>query len=160
MHESVSAVLEASVERWRRLPRPLEILGRVRRSGEPSNLRVGIDLVDIREVQATLRSPLRNRYLERVYTTAEIDACTTGTSVDAGKLAARFAAKEATMKALQIGDRAVTWRSIEVQRDSDGTPRVVLRDSAAALARGASVTQLVVSLSHEREFAAAVVVAT
>ena len=74
-------------------------------------LHVGIDLVDVDDVAATL-ARFGDRYLRRVFVPAEIAACAAGT--DPRLLSACFAAKEATLKALGLGEAPADWRSIEV----------------------------------------------
>jgi holo-[acyl-carrier protein] synthase len=119
-------------------------------------LRVGIDLVKAATVQASLAQH-GERYLQRVFTRAEQAQC----DGDPLRLAARFAAKEATMKVLQpTDDDAVPWVAIEVVRDAGPGPRIVLHGPAAQLARDAGLTELAVSFTHEDEYAAAVVVGT
>ena len=82
-------------------------------------------------------------------------------SVDAERLAGRFAAKEAAMKMLRPPeDEAVPWSSIEVRREASGWVEVELSGRAAELARARRIGDMAVSLTHERGFAAAVVVAT
>ena len=125
-----------------------------------SRLRVGIDLVDVEEVAATLQSKLGARYLSRIYTSREVEDCLHDREVDPVRLAGRFAAKEAAMKALRVGDRAVSWRDVEVQRASDGAPTLVLRGAAAALAAEAGLSHFALSVTHERSYASAIVVAT
>jgi holo-[acyl-carrier protein] synthase len=110
-------------------------------------------------VAATLRSALRDRYLSRIFTTREVRDCTRNHRVDPISLAGRFAAKEATMKVLRVGDRAVAWQEIEVERRSDGAPELVLRGAAAALASEAGLSQFAVSVTHARDYASAIVVA-
>jgi holo-[acyl-carrier protein] synthase len=75
-------------------------------------------------------------------------------------LAARFAAKEATMKVLRPRDERPDWRTIEVRRDPGGWCELALSGSAARLAHDAAIDSLSVSLSHEAGMANAVVVAT
>jgi holo-[acyl-carrier protein] synthase len=121
-------------------------------------LRVGIDLISVDSVQDALETHA-DRYLERVYTDREIADCSSGGELSAERLAARFAAKEATMKALRIRDEAVPWLSIEVRRDAAGWVELRLDGAAAALAEEAGIDDLAVSLTHENGFASAVVVA-
>jgi holo-[acyl-carrier protein] synthase len=123
-------------------------------------LRVGIDLVEIDAVASTLDSALADRYLARIYTPAEVRDCSDANGVSAARLAARFAAKEAVMKALDVGNRAIPWRAIEVRRQQSGRPTVSLHGAAAAIAREEGVAQFALSLSHEAGCASAVVVAT
>lgn len=130
------------------------------RGGTVSRLRVGIDLVEVEDVAGTLRSPLADRYLARIFTDNEVRDCTRDRKVDPARLAGRFAAKEATMKALGVGDRAVAWQAIEVTRSEDGAPILVLHGAAAALASEAGLLHFALSVTHERRYASAVVVAS
>ena len=122
-------------------------------------LSVGIDLVDVADVTESV-AVHAERYLERVYTPRELHECRApdGT-VDARRLAARFAAKEATFKALGAGDDAIPWQSIGVRSGRFGNPSLELTGAAAALAAARGIDELVVSLTHEGFFAAAIVVA-
>lgn len=115
---------------------------------------VGIDMTDVDEVRESVRVH-GERYLERVYTDAERRDC--GTS--ARRLAERFAAKEATMKALASPER-LPWHSVTVVRDPAGRPAVVLSGPAAGLARERGVRQVAVSFSGVASHAVAVVLAT
>ncbi len=99
------------------------------------------------------------RYLDRVYTGGEIDDCSVGGEVNAERLAARFAAKEATFKVLRPGDRAIDWREVEVRRGPTGAPDLLLTGRIARLADRASIGDLALTLTHEHELAAAVVIA-
>jgi holo-[acyl-carrier protein] synthase len=94
------------------------------------------------------------RYLERVFTPRELADC----GGDAQRLAARFAAKEATLKVLRP-TQGVSWLSIEVIRDPAGWVGLELGGVAAELAEEAGIVGLALSLTHEGEYAAAVVVA-
>jgi holo-[acyl-carrier protein] synthase len=115
---------------------------------------LGIDLVSIHDVEDSIRTHGK-RYLDRIYTPAELAEC----GLEAHRLAARFAAKEAAMKALGRAEEAVAWTSIEVRSDSAGRPTLALSGTAAVLARDRNVATLSVSLTHEPPLAAAVVVA-
>lgn len=122
-------------------------------------LRVGIDTVAVQAVRDALAAH-GDRYLERVYTPREVAECTTPSGPDAERLAARFAAKEATLKALRAGGGGVPWSAIEVRRDPSGWTGLALTGAAAALAREAGFGELAVSLTHEAGLASAVVVGT
>jgi holo-[acyl-carrier protein] synthase len=122
-------------------------------------LRVGIDLVSVAAVEDSI-SVHADRYLRRVYTRSELCDCVTSSGApDARRLAARFAAKEATLKVLRDGDDAVPWHEIGVRSDRFGRPSVELAGRAAALARRRGIDSIDVSLTHEGQFAAAMVVA-
>jgi holo-[acyl-carrier protein] synthase len=123
------------------------------------SIRVGLDLVAVGSIEDALHAPHRDRYLDRVYTEREVLDCQTETGIDAERLAARFAAKEATLKVLPLADEGVSLRSIEVLREPSGRVRIQLTGRAAEVAAEAGVTDLALSLTHEGGFAAAVVVA-
>jgi holo-[acyl-carrier protein] synthase len=116
-------------------------------------LRVGIDLLSVEEVREAIAAHDR-RYLDRIYTSAELHDCDS----DPQRLAARFAAKEATIKALRPGTEAVPWRDIEVRRHPEGWTDLELHGAAAELARRQGVTDTAVSLTHDGDRASAVVV--
>jgi holo-[acyl-carrier protein] synthase len=122
------------------------------------SLRVGTDLVSIETVRGSI-SDHGGHYLERVYTERELQDCHTPNGIDPERLAARFAAKEATLKVLRPRDEGIPWNSIEVRRDPFGWVELELTGPAAVLASEAGVTELSLSIAHEGEFAAAVVVA-
>jgi holo-[acyl-carrier protein] synthase len=121
-------------------------------------LRVGTDLVLIETVRGSLDTHAEH-YLERVYTAREVEDCTTPDGIDAERLAARFAAKEATLKVLRPRDEGIPWSAIEVRRDPSGWVEVELSGPAQALAVDTGVSELSLSISHEGGFATAVVVA-
>ena len=118
------------------------------------SLTSGVDIIEISRVGEVLERYGR-RFLERIYTPDEIAYCRERPP----NLAARFAAKEATMKALGTGVRGVGWKDIEVVRRPSGAPAIVLRGRAKARARLLGVEEISVSLSHSREYAVAFVVA-
>jgi holo-[acyl-carrier protein] synthase len=121
--------------------------------------RVGIDLASSESIRESIREH-GSHYLERVYTEGELRDCRADEGVDPLRLAARFAAKEATLKVLRPTDDAIPWRAIEVLRDPGGWVELRLSGAAAALAEAAGLTDFSVSLTHEGEMAAAVVIAS
>lgn len=114
---------------------------------------VGIDAVDVARFSLILRR--RGGFEERVFTPLERSTCA-GTP---GRLAARFAAKEATMKALGVGLGAFGFHDVWVEREDSGRPTLHVEGRAAALADAAGVSRWHVSLTHTELVAEAVVVA-
>jgi holo-[acyl-carrier protein] synthase len=110
---------------------------------------VGVDIIEVGRIERAIRR-WGERFLGRVFTPAELELC----RETPGSLAARFAAKEAVMKALGGAQR---WREIEVLRGPRGQPRLRLWGRARARARRLGL-ELVVSLSHCQEYAIASVV--
>ena len=122
-------------------------------------IRVGFDLVAVGSIEQALRASHGEHYLKRVYTEREVRDCRTATGVDPERLAARFAAKEATIKILPLDGDGMSLQSIEVLREPSGRVHLELTGRAATLAAEAGVIDLALSLAHEGGFAAAVVVA-
>ena len=116
-------------------------------------LTTGVDIIEISRVRLVLERYGR-RFLERVYTPGEIAYC----RERAPNLAARFAAKEATMKALGTGVRGVGWKDIEVVRHESGAPAIKLHGRCKQRAQRLGVQEIAISLSHSREYAVASVV--
>jgi phosphopantetheine--protein transferase-like protein len=117
---------------------------------------VGIDLVDVSRLGTAMER--RPGFAARVFTDRERDTrASGGRAVE--RLAARFAAKEATMKALGVGLGAFALRDVEVLVDPDGRPSLRLHGGAVARASHLGVRSLALSLTHTGTLAAAVVVA-
>jgi len=112
----------------------------------------------VAEIQRSIDT-FGDRYLRRVFTEHEL-ACALGDDATRARcLAARFAAKEATLKVLHTQDAQPDWRSIEIRRTSGGWCEIKLTGRAAALAAQEAISALDVSMSHEGSTAVAVVVA-
>jgi holo-[acyl-carrier protein] synthase len=116
---------------------------------------VGIDVIEIPRIQRSL-DDFGERFLRRVYTERERHIYRGRVS----ELAARFAAKEATSKALGTGIRGIRWREMEVLPNRRGKPVLILHGGAAERARVLGLTHFSVSLTHSRSDAMAFVVAS
>ena len=114
---------------------------------------VGVDIIEIERVKKALQRH-QGRFLNRIYTPVEVAYC----RGRAHELAARFAAKEAVMKALGTGARGLAWREIEVLPNRRGKPIVYLYGRALERARQIGVGSIQVSLAHSRQLALASVV--
>lgn len=122
-------------------------------------LTTGVDLIEIARVERMV-ARYADRFLERVFTPAEVRYC----RGRPGELAARFAAKEAVAKALGVGMRMIArdgirWREAEVIGDARGKPLVRLHGRAAERAEELGLAEWAVSLSHTNQHAIAFVVA-
>ncbi|MBW3634008.1 MAG: holo-ACP synthase [Chloroflexi bacterium] len=115
---------------------------------------VGVDIIEIARIRRTL-ADFGERFLRRVYTERERERF--GSRVS--ELAARFAAKEATSKALGTGIRGIRWREMEVLSNRRGKPVLILHGSAAERAATLGLVAFDVSLTHSRTEAMAFVVA-
>jgi holo-[acyl-carrier protein] synthase len=138
----------------------------VRRGGKAGQLReeaarmifgIGVDLIEIERVETNLREH-GERFEEKVFTPTERGYCRR-MPLPAQHYAARFAAKEAFLKALGTGwARGITWQDVGIENLPSGMPRLVITGRALELAREYGVTQMHVTLSHSRGHAVAVVV--
>ncbi len=119
-------------------------------------LGIGTDLVDIDRFREVLRRTptVADRVFlpsERAYASEAVDPT--------ARLAARFAAKEATLKSFGVGLGAMRMSEIEVVKQPDGRPEIVLHGRAAEFASERGVARLLCTLSHTDTLAQAVVVA-
>lgn len=108
----------------------------------------GIDIVEIaRFRKACERTP---RLRERLFTSREIEELT---PKGMASWAARFAGKEAVLKAFGTGLRGLSWHDIEILANDFGEPIVYLSKKGQECIRARGGSQISVSLSHEREYA-------
>ena len=121
-------------------------------------LGVGIDLVDLARISRLLGNKGEHAFM-KLFTDAERAYMATRPD-PTGHAGARIAAKEAVYKALQSlpGARAVGWREIEVTRDADGRPAILLHGLASRLAEEAGGIRVQISLTHSESTAGAVAV--
>ena len=121
-------------------------------------LLVGIDIVPIANIADSLKE-FGDRFLFRIFTDQEIAYCRSRAAPAAlESFAARFAAKEAVIKALDAADCGLDWRTIEVVRGSNGACTLRLNGAADDRARAAGCARLELSMSHAGEYAVALVV--
>jgi holo-[acyl-carrier protein] synthase len=120
-----------------------------------SSYAVGIDIVELERVAAALEHH-GQRFIDHLYTPIEAAICRGRPR----EFAARFAAKEAVMKALGTGARGVGWREIEVLLNRRGKPLVYLHGRAQERAKEIELEGLDLSMSHSRRYAVAFVVAS
>jgi holo-[acyl-carrier protein] synthase len=118
---------------------------------------LGLDVVETARI-ARMLAEHGHRFRERVFTAAELEECRERHD-EAQALAARFAAKEACLKALGTGwRRGSGLRDVEVVRADGGAPTIRLAGGAATRASERGVRTVHVSLTHERGLAAAAVI--
>jgi len=118
---------------------------------------LGVDLVRIGRFEKLLDSG-KTAVIERIFTRAERDYAL-ARKFPAPHLAARFAAKEAFLKALGLGLRdGLSWQDLEVVRDQFGKPSLVLSGRALELFRERGATALHLSYSHDGDYATATVI--
>lgn len=123
-----------------------------------ARLKVGMDLVKISRIQKSV-DQFGERFLQRVFTPQELAYACSTPSRQTERLAARFAAKEATLKALDLANQGVAWREMEVRRLPDGRCELSLHGRAAQQAAAQGIVQTALTLSHDGDYAAAIVAA-
>src|SRR6266705_4221559 len=117
----------------------------------------GIDIAEVPRIAESIQR-FGDRFLRRVFTESEIRYCASKAN-RVERYAARFAAKEAAMKALGTGwSRGVRWRDIEVVRQPGGRPTIKFHGKAADFADRLSAKNIALSLSHTPEQAIASVI--
>lgn len=129
-----------------------------RRRSVPAHIRgIGVDIVEVQRIEDAV-TRWGDMFVGRIFTAAEHERAGTARARSM-RLAARFAAKEAVMKALGLGWRAMAWRDIEITNDRLGKPIVTLRGAARKAAQRQGIAHVHVSLSHTHELAFASAVA-
>ena len=115
---------------------------------------IGIDLVPIPRMRRIMER-WDERFLQRVFTEAEIAYCRARKD-PAPHFAARFAAKEAGLKALGTGLRlGISWRELEVRRERGGPPMMVLSGRSREIARSRGADRMLLALTHDGDYAIA-----
>ena len=112
---------------------------------------IGLDLIETARVERSMENP---GFLRKVYTPAEQEYLT-GRKMNAQTAAGIFAAKEAVSKALGTGFGNTRWHDVEILRDDLGKPYAVLNGSARERMRAIGGKNILVSITHIRDLAAA-----
>ena len=120
-------------------------------------LSIGIDIIEVARIrEVLLRTP---RFAERVFTRAEREYCDSRGVVAAQHYAARFAAKEAALKALQTGWRGgISWQDVEIASRESGAPYLIFTGQVLEVFEKFDATQAHLSMSHTTQHAIAQVI--
>jgi holo-[acyl-carrier protein] synthase len=117
----------------------------------------GIDIAEVPRIAASI-ARFGDRFLHRIFTEGEIRYCDAKAN-RAERYAARFAAKEAAMKAIGTGwNHGVTWRDVEVSRMPGGRPTITFHGKAAEFAAKLGAKHIALSLTHTAQHAIAQVI--
>jgi len=121
----------------------------------------GIDVIEVERIERALTRPRTGiRFRQRVFTQREVAYCESRGRPRYQSYAARFAAKEAAMKAMGTGwNRNVGWSEIEVVRERGKAPTITLHGKTAAFASRRSISAFHLSLTHTARDAIAHVIA-
>lgn len=115
---------------------------------------IGIDLVAIPRMRQVMER-WQERFLKRIFTDDEIAYCRARRD-PVPHFAARFAAKEAGLKALGTGlSLGVSWRELEVRRERGGPPMLILRGRSREIARARGADRMLLALTHDGNYAIA-----
>lgn len=118
---------------------------------------IGIDIIEVARISEVLqRTP---RFCERVFTEAERAYCESRGAVSAQHYAARFAAKEAALKALKTGWRGgISWHDVEIKSEESGAPFLIFTGEARNIFENCGATHAHLSMAHTTEHAIAEVI--
>jgi len=121
---------------------------------------IGIDLIEVERIgKTTLR--YGDRLYTKIFTENEINYCKSKSNLNNQSqcFAARFAAKEAFLKAIGTGLRnGLHWKDVEVSNDNLGKPNLVLRNTALEIIKKIKTSNISLSISHTKNAAIAVVI--
>ncbi len=117
----------------------------------------GVDIVNIKRVQKMIEK-WDEKFLSRIFIETEKDYCKKKSN-EAVHFAARFAAKEAVAKMFGTGIGKVKWKDIIVINNKSGKPEIKLRGKAKDLKKELEIEKIFLSISHEKEYAIAQVIA-
>ncbi len=118
---------------------------------------IGVDIVKIKRMESAVGRWGR-RFLERVFTREEIDSCY-GKAEPYASFAVRFAAKEAFIKASGLNGEKISFRDIEIVNQVSGAPAIKKEGRLAEALAASGIEKIHLSLSHEKEYGVAMVVA-
>jgi len=116
----------------------------------------GVDIVKNKRIERLINK-YGEHFLKKVYTEIEIEYCQAKKN-SISSFAARFAAKEAVLKALGTGMRNNNWQEIEIANNELGKPEVLLFNKTAKKAEELKVTSIFISISHEKEYSIAQII--
>lgn len=110
---------------------------------------IGIDIIEIERIDKAVK---KSRFLEKIFTDREIKYFNDN-NYNINTIAGNFAAKEAVAKVLGTGIRGFKWIDIEIIRNDLGRPEVILHGVAKGIAIKNGISEILVSISHSREYA-------
>jgi holo-[acyl-carrier protein] synthase len=117
---------------------------------------MGTDIIEVKRIERLLSK--QDRFKERIFTRGEIEYCEQKKN-NVQNYAARFAVKEALLKAIGTGWReGVAFKEIEVKNNEKGKPELVLSGTAKTITEEMGVTNIQVSISHLKDLAIGVVI--
>lgn len=110
---------------------------------------LGVDILEVDRIKDTIKR-FGDKFLQRIYTPKEINYCQSKKR-SAESFAARFSAKEAFVKAVEANE-VIPYSDIEVAKKESKKPQIVLHGKAKKAAEKKNITEILVSLSHEKNY--------
>ena len=117
---------------------------------------LGTDIIEINRIQKAVKK--NSRFIERIFTQNE-RILFSERNYHPNRIAGFFAAKEATVKAIGTGIRGMSWKDIEIQINPEGKPYIRLYNNALRIAYSKGIDEILISISHSREYAVAQAIA-
>lgn len=117
---------------------------------------IGVDIIQVNRIKKAIENS-GDGFINKVFTKGEQECCREKKNIYQ-HLAARFAGKEAVLKAFNLGWSSVDWKSIEIENDATGAPRVILHNRMKEICDEKYVDKIFFSLSHFGSYAVAVVI--
>ena len=124
----------------------------------PAGARIGIDLVHVARIAGSVEA-FGDRFTRRLFAAGELRDCTVAGRLDAARLALRFAAKEAAIKAFDLSEAGIGWSQIEMTECDGAAGRIRLHGRAAESAARFGTYEIAVQASQDDGMACAIVVA-
>lgn len=116
---------------------------------------VGVDIIQVSRIKKAIENS-GDGFINKVFTKGERECCRAKKNIYQ-YFAARFAGKEAVLKAFNLGWNSVDWKSIEIENDATGAPRVILHNGMKEICNEKYVDKIFLSLSHFGSYAIAFV---
>ncbi|HHT50654.1 MAG TPA: holo-ACP synthase [Eubacteriaceae bacterium] len=120
-------------------------------------LGTGIDIIEIKRIEGLVNK--REKFIERFFTPGEKEYLISGGKIRMESVAGYFAAKEAISKSMGTGFSGFKWQDIEIQKNSQGQPQVLLKGKAEEMAKQMGIENIIISISHSSEYAIAQAIA-
>lgn len=117
---------------------------------------IGIDILEIKRMDGMLK---KKNFMERFYTPREREYLSNKGRGMAETAAGYFAGKEAVVKSLGTGFSGFKWQDVEIIKTDKGQPKVRLRGEAEIIAQKSGITDILLTISHSKEYAVAQAIA-
>lgn len=118
----------------------------------------GVDIIKVDRIRRILKRPYKDAFLKKIFNTEEIDYFRNN-KYDAKSISGYFAVKEAIMKTLKKGMDKTSFKDITILKTEDNCPYIKLQGNAKKYMKENNIKDFKISISHEKEYAIAFVIA-